>query len=475
MFAAQDQENLVHGHQQTAAAKPLNQGSRQLAPKTPGNKAPKTPFKLPSNDENGPGPFGGGKSSLRINGRGNENGTTKVNDGWLGGKDAFKTPMGPRNRAPLGLKTTNAKTTALHIAPPPPVENAADKGQQKTASASARKSRPRVSHAEMTKLDSVEDLDKLKEMDIEYMPPPAKNLPDYPDDIHETDLTPFPDGKGFMRGWWGDTLNKPDAEGLSYLQRQELELKRRLELEEREEYARVMRDMETPAWPCECEIECTGDTCQRNLEGKRIAEENYRKRMAEIHPERKANGSEAASVKPGASKALPKKTVVSKGPSSLASRSAANALSQKASSTNSKPTLKQSKPNTKPRLPFSNIASRKKTPPPTNPSPMRHTASTLASKSTIGRSAGRAASATYRRIAAPPKGAKPLIEVPDTSLPPDVYIARYGEPRTGSRMWMRCYEAGCFKDDRSEGPASDLPSLDEILREGADEDFVLEL
>jgi len=73
------------------------------------------------------------------------------------------------------LKTTNAKTKAFHILAPPSVEDAPDKSQQKSASASARKGRSRVSHAEMAKLDIHADLDKLKEMDIEYMPPPAKS------------------------------------------------------------------------------------------------------------------------------------------------------------------------------------------------------------------------------------------------------------------------------------------------------------
>jgi len=36
-ISVRDQENLTHTHQQTAAAKPLNQGVRGLAPKTPGN------------------------------------------------------------------------------------------------------------------------------------------------------------------------------------------------------------------------------------------------------------------------------------------------------------------------------------------------------------------------------------------------------------------------------------------------------
>ncbi len=79
MLAARDQENLVHGHQAAAASKTLNQGARQLAPKTPGNKVPKTPFKLPLNDENGIGGFGAGKTGLKTNGA---------------GKNAFVTPMG---------------------------------------------------------------------------------------------------------------------------------------------------------------------------------------------------------------------------------------------------------------------------------------------------------------------------------------------------------------------------------------------
>ena len=81
-------------------------------------------------------------------------------------------PLGPRTRAPLGAKTTNAKAKAYHIPPPPSAEDVPEKSPQK--SASARKSKPRVSHAEMTKLDIHGDLDELREREIEYMPPPPK-------------------------------------------------------------------------------------------------------------------------------------------------------------------------------------------------------------------------------------------------------------------------------------------------------------
>ena len=91
MLAARDQENLVHGHQAAAASKPLNQGTRQLAPKTPGRTL-KTPFKLPLNDENNAGGFGLGKGAPKTNGKGNENMILGAKGG-LGDKNAFITPM----------------------------------------------------------------------------------------------------------------------------------------------------------------------------------------------------------------------------------------------------------------------------------------------------------------------------------------------------------------------------------------------
>lgn len=187
MLAARDQENLVHGHQAAAAAKPLNQGTKQFAPKTPGNKVPKTPFKVPLNDENSI--FGGGKTGLKVNGKGNENRVTGAKKGGVGDKNAFITPLGrtgiggrgehehrltgtyvgQRARAPLGAKTTNAKAKAFQTPAPPPADN--DMGKNNQKSASARKAKPRVSHAEMTKLEVSGDKDELEEREIEYMPP----------------------------------------------------------------------------------------------------------------------------------------------------------------------------------------------------------------------------------------------------------------------------------------------------------------
>jgi len=51
-LAAHDQENSIRNFAIGPAGKPLNAGAKGLGTKTPGNKAPKTPFKVPLNDEN---------------------------------------------------------------------------------------------------------------------------------------------------------------------------------------------------------------------------------------------------------------------------------------------------------------------------------------------------------------------------------------------------------------------------------------
>lgn len=94
MLAARDQENLVHVHQTAAASKPLNQGTKTLQPKTPGNKVPKTPFKIPLNDKPGNTVLGGGKNGLKARFGGNENLVTGGKKGVIGDKTAFVTPLG---------------------------------------------------------------------------------------------------------------------------------------------------------------------------------------------------------------------------------------------------------------------------------------------------------------------------------------------------------------------------------------------
>jgi hypothetical protein len=183
MFAAHDQENLVHAHQTTAAAKSLAAGNKGLGAKTPNNKAPKTPFKVPLNDENA---YRAGKSVLRTAGKGNENilpTTTKKKGGELE-KSAYVTPagkpsrsendlslltvwLGPRNRAPLGMKTTNVKTKAFLTPAPPMAAPQSANTQLKSKSPRLRRAKVKV-HQES---EEEAKIDNEEEPEIEYMPP----------------------------------------------------------------------------------------------------------------------------------------------------------------------------------------------------------------------------------------------------------------------------------------------------------------
>ena len=93
MLAARDQENLAYSHQTNAASKPLNQGIRGLQSKTPGQRAPKTPFKASLNDENDPAAFGTQQKGLKTTFRGEGGLLQTKKDGKLD-NNAFITPMG---------------------------------------------------------------------------------------------------------------------------------------------------------------------------------------------------------------------------------------------------------------------------------------------------------------------------------------------------------------------------------------------
>lgn len=89
-LAANDQENAVRHLHAAGGSKSLNAGIKGFNAKTPGNKAPKTPFKIPLNDENAV--TKGAKSLLQTQGKGAE-----LFTGGKGGKvdqNAFVTPAG---------------------------------------------------------------------------------------------------------------------------------------------------------------------------------------------------------------------------------------------------------------------------------------------------------------------------------------------------------------------------------------------
>lgn len=189
MLAARDLENRVAAHHNGAALKQQQQAGRLY---------PKTPVKIPLNDENATHAVGGAKSVLG-NGnrpRGNENiqlTSKRSNFVTPVGKFCDRSvcalvweyacltgPVGPRNRAVLGDKTTNAKTRGL--------QTTNVKGE-KTQSKPPGTVRPKQKQpqAETQRLQiHAEKADPLSEEEPEYCPPRPKDLP------YESDV--FPEG-----------------------------------------------------------------------------------------------------------------------------------------------------------------------------------------------------------------------------------------------------------------------------------------
>ncbi|KAM0309127.1 hypothetical protein ACHAO8_009326 [Botrytis cinerea] len=360
MFAARDQENLIHGHQQVAASKPLNQGTRSLQPKTPGNKFPKTPLKVPLNDENAPGGFAGKGSVLGTKGKG------------LGGKDAtfdknaFVTPVGPRNRAPLGMKTTNAKTKVFQT----PVGPAPEKDLEKTVSKQTSARRPKHKVSEKVKIDVHGDESPLNDVEVEYMPPRSKDLP-YDSDTFPTGCLNYDMLKpeNLTKGALSEFYNTNDKSGRSKLER-DLEISS-VERAKKTD-AQILASMEED-WT-------VGDVPEtfRSFKTKGPSKQT----KATVPKEQK-----------------PKAPISSRGPTAIASRRAASALS----------TLPRSamepykRPSTAIPRPTSSLLRGRKTPtfaPVTN-STMRATAATAASRSTIGYTKGRSASNVLQKKDAP--------------------------------------------------------------------------
>ncbi|KAF8850528.1 hypothetical protein BDZ45DRAFT_632798 [Acephala macrosclerotiorum] len=353
MLAARDQENLVHGHQQAAASKPLNQTTRGLQPKTPGNKYPKTPLKIPLNDENAPTGFG--KTGK---GKGLENlisGKKATFD-----KNAFITPLAPRERAPLGAKTTNAKAKAFPTPAGPTLGKELDKTQPKQQT-SARRPKKLI-HADAVKLEVHGDESPLNERDVEYCPPKPKELP-FEDDA-------------FPNGCLDYSLLKPENMMRdiyqSYYQPMLQKQAAQHEKKTQEDYERSQKELEESVRKMMEEDWTIGDVPEtfRHL----------RKKQTQSQDQPKSKVTEQ----------IKEPTAMSnKGPATIVSRKAASALSvapksAPLASKASKPALKVS------------FLSRPKAPlapsQPSNASTMRHTAATAASRSTIGYTKGRSAS-----------------------------------------------------------------------------------
>lgn len=264
-------------------------------------------------------------------------------------------------------------------------------------------------------------------------------MPDYPDDWpHDVDYSRF-EGRGLTRGWYQYYCNPIGEDGLTLTSRRWKEQGEKLDKEIDEQTQREIDNMpllgiNVPEFPGE-------ETIEERV--RRMKMEDEVKKKALDGPSKSSNSNE--------------KALATNGPATIKSRKAAAILSQSTAS-GTAPARKPLTTATKARMPFSLLGGKKKTPPPTNPSPMRHTAAVTASRTTMGYSKGRATSSTIRKSILPKNKASTgaSAEVPDTTLAPAVYIQKYGEPPVGSDMWIRCAQLGCFKDDDD--------NLDDVLK-----------
>ena len=271
------------------------------------------------------------------------------------------------------------------------------------------------------------------------------DLPDYPDDHVKLNLSMF-EGDNMMRGAWTHFVTREGPDGLSHAEREEQRRQRNYDIADRKEEALMQRDTDSMPIPCTHYPECPTEICKDTVEARKAAEEQYQKTITAIEAE----------TAPATKKLPPPK-----GPSDIKSKVAAASLSlPKQSGPALQAPLKRSNGSAKPRFTTSLVSRPKKTPAPTNPSPMRHNAAVAASKTTMGYSKGRAASATLRKSVLPKKeGNTGSNEVCDTSL---------------SEMWAHGFI------DKDKGPsledmfAGEHPhGLDSLLREEAEQDFQL--
>ena len=272
---------------------------------------------------------------------------------------------------------------------------------------------------------SKEDEDDIP--DIEYMPPKPVELADPPEEIIYDDTFPQFQGRNMFRGWqelYGPPVG-PD--GLTDSQR---------ELE-----ARLARETEE---------------AQRKLDAQINDDSSYH-----IDPEAEADREVERLIQ---SHFAGKKSQVE----TTKAKAAAFALHAPVAGRLTKPTLASQQ-----RSKVPPVKTKKPTPQPTNPSPMRHAALAATSKTTVGYSKGRNVSNKLSSHITNPNN-KPSSVKGQDDMSPIQFRTLFGEPPVGSRMWYRLHEQDFPKPDYGLDDLGDdfeaLSTRDVLLEIDEDED-----
>jgi hypothetical protein len=310
---------------------------------------------------------------------------------------------GPRTRAPLGMKTTNAKARAFQT-PAPLQQTAKPEKTLKKASTGRKsvKSKIRIAPSIPVEADILSKDPDSDVPDTEYCPPPAIELPDPPEDITYDEDLPYLRGKNICAGYSEVYDIARDEHGLSLTERKD-----------EEAYARVLQRIEDKS-----------------------REEMAKPWSMKDEEDEVVDAMIAAGPRPALSQSSKINTIRAKGAASaLASQPQTRLPSAATKETHSSIQKKKS---------TSSVFGRKKTPlQPTNPSGMRHNAAVAASKTTMGYSKGRQVSSILPEKRVQASGIY-QVTIDQSKIHPSEFRELYGEPPVGSNMWDRFRQHGLF-------------------------------
>ncbi|KAF4959912.1 hypothetical protein FGADI_1415 [Fusarium gaditjirri] len=374
LAAHRDQENLVV--------------SQQVPTKQQHNtRFPKTPSRFPHYDENAPTAFTG-KTGL---------GGVKTMNKGNGTRQAMVTPMGTQSRAPLGNKTTNAKTKNGQLGG---VKNIIQGIEQTQLKPTAQKPKQRPVDLAPLEIRLKEEQKPIEpqEEEPEYAPPKPKDLP-YESDCFPRDMLTLEGLKkeNILKGYYQHFYNPVDDDGVSRQDREFAETMKKVaaKAEERNKQERAALTFNVDDLS-DTEVQVKAPAPKATITGS----------------ERKVNG------------------IPTKQPSSLASRRAASALSIHSDASSSSKTSSVAR-TTKIRKPLTSLYQCKKpvarSVVPAKTSPAESATGVAASRTTIGYNRGRSASSmvnAQRRGTTAPVGAQRVVKPVETvsSLQSDLTI-----------------------------------------------------
>ena len=342
---------------------------------------------------------------------------------------------GPRIRAPLGAKTTNAKAKVFQTPAVPVPEKGTDKIQQQV---SARRPK-RIDHPVAVKLEVYGSESPLVERDVEYAPPKPKDIPYESDDFPLGCLNYEPIRKGNLTKGIHQSYNKKlDENGRS-----------KLDIQLEEAYVKSSKAID--------------DAVLKSME------EDW---TVEDVPET-FTSLQKASVKAIRGDADPSSAPYTKrykAPPTIASRKAASALS--GAPVPRSALARTTQPNT-----ARSLLSRSKPSAPllsSQPSTTRHIAAIAASRSTIGYTKGKSASGALqvqKRPGGMTRSVSNISQESDITITPTRFAQSEGDKDSKKFEWLAAFETNASIDDGLESSHSpDYKTLEED-----EEEFVMTL